>query len=139
MERYYTTIEQSMHLLDLGLNPKTCNKSYWLDEQKQWQLKDEQDVAITHDLFSFRNHYVYPCWSVGALIDLIPKTIVLNKKEYSMCLQTLTHCYSLCHTDGRFLNTLGCQIISKNLIDVVYQYVIWLMESGYIHGNKPNN
>ena len=72
MKQYYTTIAQSMKLLAKGIEPKTCDKSYWLDEQKQWQLKDEQDVAITHDLFSFRNHYVYPCQMIGGdLVDII--------------------------------------------------------------------
>ena len=127
MERYYTTIAQSMQLLDLGLNPKTCDKSYWLNEQKEWELKDEQDVAITHDLFSFRNHYVYPCWSVGALLDLIPKQIIHNKKIYCICLQSIKYCYTIAHVDGEYTTTLGFQIVGKSLIDVIYQYMIRLL------------
>ncbi len=129
MERYYTTIEQSMHLMDFKLNPQTADmcfeyqKAHWPDEPAYldwpqcYKKHDEQDI---------------PCWSVGALMDLIPKRIIHNKTEYSMCLQTMTHSYSLCHTDGRYLTTLGCQIIGKSLIDVIYQYMIWLLENKYI-------
>ena len=136
MTKYYTTKEQSKELLKLGLNPETADmcfeyqKAHWPDEPAylDWpqcfKKHDEQDI---------------PCWSVGALMDLIPKRIIHNKTEYSMCLQTMTHCYSLCHTDGRYLTTLGCQIIGKSLIDAVYQYVVWLIENGYINGNEPNN
>ena len=136
MIQYYTTKEQSKELLKLGLNPETADmcfeyqKAHWPDEPAYldwpqcYKKHDEQDI---------------PCWSVGALMDLIPKRIVKNNTEYSMCLQTLTHCYSLCHTDGRYLTTLGCQIIGKPLIDAVYQYVVWLIENGYINENEPNN
>lgn len=136
MTKYYTTKEQSKELLKLGLNPETADmcyeyqKAHWPDEPAYldwpqcYKKHDEQDI---------------PCWSVGALMDLIPKRIIHNKTEYFMCLQTSTYCYFLCHTDGRYLTPLGCQIICKPLIDAVYQYVVWLIENGYINGNEPNN
>lgn len=132
MTQYYTSIEQAKQLYDLGLKPGTADLSFnkVIYEPNKIQFVLGLNTPISGDI---------PCWSVGALMDLIPKRIVKNNTEYSMCLQTLTHCYSLCHTDGRYLTTLGCQIIGKSLIDAVCQYVVWLIENGYINGNKPNN
>ena len=130
MIQYYTTIEQVKKLISLGLDPGTADM-YYIRNWGEYYARTNNEKYIGDRL--------YPCWSVGALMDLIPKHIVKNNTEYSMCLQTMTHCYSLCHTDGRYLTTLGCQIICKSLMDAVYQYVVWLIENGYINGNEPNN
>ena len=121
MERYYTTIEQSMHLMDYKLNPQTADMSY------NKVVYEPNQTKYVLGLNSPKKDD-YPCWSVGALIDLIPKQIKVNSKIHSLSILTMPHTYSISHTDSKFETTIGVQIIGKSLIDVVYQYVIWLRE-----------
>lgn len=76
---HFTTLEQSKKLLDLGINPITCDATYYPYEAQL--LRITQDKAITNNLFSFRNGYVVPCWSDGALMELLAKD---NQIEITM-------------------------------------------------------
>lgn len=38
-----------------------------------WKQTVGLDGAIKDNLFSFRNGYVYPCWSLAALISVLPE------------------------------------------------------------------
>lgn len=72
MERFYTTVEQSDKLVSLGVDPQTCDMSYWKVNDNEYQIKIGKDVAIAFNQFSFRNGYIKPCWSLAALLNLIP-------------------------------------------------------------------
>ena len=85
----YTTIEESERLMQLGIDPKTADMRYEqlakeLSGPFEWKARLGSDPAIRHDLFSFRNGYVKPCWSGEALMDLIPDKITHKREEYSL-------------------------------------------------------
>lgn len=75
MEKNFTTIEQSKKLLELGI-PANSADCYW--EQcsdsltGDWEYKCfvGKSSAIKNNLFSFRNGYTVPCWSLGNLIKI---------------------------------------------------------------------
>ncbi len=64
----YTTIEQSKKLLELGLKPDTADM-YWMD----WK-RDTNSITIPN-IKGVIDEKDLPCWSAGALMDLLPTTI----------------------------------------------------------------
>ena len=73
----WTTLEQSMQLVSCGLDAKSADMYY---EKKfddygtplyEWRLVAEKSRAIEENLFSWRQRYVEPCWSLGKLISII--------------------------------------------------------------------
>jgi len=79
----YTTVEQAKHLLELGVDPKT-HDMYWNtvcdDLHSEWYKKIYvgKEASIMNGLFSFKNGYTVPAWSLQGLLSLI-QTIRVNK------------------------------------------------------------
>ena len=86
MNRYngYTTVEQSKKLAEI-LPVESADMYYTATtygEQHEiigtsWELHLGLDAATKDHLFSFRNGYTFPCWSLFALLESIPSGIVL--------------------------------------------------------------
>jgi len=77
MGQIATTVEQSKHLIELGLNPTSADMTYKqvahsLADKFEFELRVGLDVAIKDNLFSYRKGYVIPSWSLSALLRLIP-------------------------------------------------------------------
>ena len=104
----YTSIEQSKKLLKLGLNPESS----------------DMECGI-------------PCWSVGALFEILPDEIKAKNDigEYV---------YTFRMMDKRTIE-YGCYInkfddywkpmisyAGDDFLDVCYNMVVWLLENGYI-------
>ena len=113
----YTSIEQSKHLLELGLKPETADMYYvqlseGLDEYtallKRPQCNYEDDIQ---------------CWSIGALLKLIP-----NYGLRKMGGRLLISFYSaprITPTPNHVID--DC----VNELDAVYQMVCWLLQNNY--------
>lgn len=79
MKKFYknfTSIEQSKRLLELGVpaDSADCFYEYSSDNLSDgWRYKCfiGESAAIKNNLFSFRNGYTIPCWSVGRLIEIL--------------------------------------------------------------------
>jgi hypothetical protein len=83
----YTSIEQSKILLELGLNPKTADMYYKQivsnrTDMPYYDIIIGHSFAVEQNLFSFRNDYEIPCWSVGALLDIMPPFITTSQDIY---------------------------------------------------------
>lgn len=76
LQNNFTTIEQGKRLLGLGL-PATSADCYWqcrcsyIDEKWGYECYIGEKAAIKHNLYSYRNDYTIPCWSVGRLIEIM--------------------------------------------------------------------
>ena len=127
MERFYTTIEQSDKLVALGLDPQTCDMSYWMDNNKEYQIKIGKDVAIAHNLFSFRNGYVKPCWSFVALLNLIPDFEITTNtaNKYGM---TYRQCYLVSGFHQVDFRTI--------LVDGAFEMIVRLLEFKQKYGEN---
>ena len=83
---------------------------------KGWEVNVGLNVAIKENLFSYRNGYMFPCWSLAALLDLLPEiqggkpTIELDDNYI-----TYPHMSDL-HTKA------------DNLVDACYEMIIRLNE-----------
>lgn len=66
----WTTKEQSKQLIAAGIVPKTHDMHYFLSSGI-YQLRCTNHPAVAMNLFSYRNDFVIPIWSLGRLIELM--------------------------------------------------------------------
>lgn len=125
MNRFYTSIKQSKHLLSLGMNPDTADM-VWIP--LNWQLT-EYYVEVKQDGINTPKNPI-PCWSLGALIDIMPSMIYKGRETFTLEVHkdALYHvCYrSHCHLDETWFS-------KENLLDAAFEMVVWLIENNYIN------
>lgn len=134
MERFYTTVKQAKKLMELGIDPKTCDMTYTQiahregeEVVQEFEASLGQDIAISHDLFSFRNGYTIPCWSLVALLNLIPDFEVITHT-----VNGVGGSYRECFIDSGFHQT----DFRTSLIDGAFDMVVYLLEFEKQYGTR---
>ena len=138
----YTSIEQSKHLLELGLKPGTCDKVWVSDKGAEVEftmdLLDEEDYDKY--VYTYPNDMYIPCWSVGALLELMPSHLgefedgidfglskAFNNKWFC------AHYLQMKEDDnGKLLMKSIITVTGKTPIEALYKIVCWLIENNYI-------
>lgn len=82
-----------------------------------WEVTVGLDIAIKENLFSYREGYILPCWSLAALFNVLPK-IVNNETLFVETSATLWHV--------GYRNVYIAR--ADNLIDACYEMIIKLHE-----------
>ena len=136
----YTSIEQSKKLLELGLKPETADMYYFLDPTPVGNIYSPVVIFIEKHLKSRMPEYNkgdIPCWSVGALIKVLPHDIVYQTKLFEP-----THCgLNLSKTGVGYASSIDrypdrsfnqCWTENPDLIDALYNCIVWLLENKYI-------
>ena len=112
--KYYPTIEQSRKLLELGLNPESADMCYFEQKAIITPYNEAKDSLLP--LMS-RPVEVIPCWSVGALIELMPSGVRISK-----------------NCDGNY--DLGYENFDTKeylyMIDACFEMTVWFLENGYL-------
>ena len=121
----YTDLEQSKKLAKI-LPLESADMTYVAivisGESKMiingWKLKVGLDSAIKENLFSYRNGYVIPCWSLAALLNVLPKIVRLigKQKDWS------------CECINNHIVTFSGFGKADNPIDACYKTIIKLKE-----------
>lgn len=146
-KKWYTTLEESEKLyaaLGLDLTRKTADMRYIIkrDELKNdWHLyatRDPENVKIRMVPFEADftlNDYLLPAWSFGALVDLMPKSIMVDGHEAfrDIFWTGISYHYTIPPKNGTFIesmynNVFGDEDIMKNAVNCV----LWLHEQNYI-------
>jgi len=127
--QHYTTIEQSKKLLELGLNTETADMCYPMLYNR----------AIDGGGKRISNHAeLYkpigedkPCWSLGALMELMPK---IDNQLPS--LRKYKNYYCVVYSDN--VTRLGDNQWQngKTPTEAAYNMIVWLIENGYIKKEK---
>ena len=122
--KHYSSIEQSKKLLELGLDPETADLihacySYIMHTNKPTDNFKYTVILKDEDRSSDRS-YDIPCWSVGALLGVLPE-------------------YELIHpsSEGEYLISIG-RIIAyatddgETFVDLLFNTIVYLLENGHI-------
>ena len=125
---HFTSIEQSKKLLELGLKAETADACYDVgDGQTKAHIECENFTSyFTNDEFpELKDRYI-PCWSVGQLLELMPKI------KGSKCPKLL----KFIKNDKQFY-VVSYKRISytgfyKTPIEVCYETMCWLLENNYL-------
>ena len=139
--QHYTTIEQSKKLVELGLNPETADMfySYGMNiKTKEWSYDAELMVIDEADKLCD-----IPCWSLGALMDLLPPSIQTGEgmqNQYEIDIRKYwggeENLYQLAYGNNRGISEEWHDMINtgekESIIDAVFSMVCWLLENNYI-------
>jgi len=138
---HYTTIEQSKKLMELGLSPNTADMCYPHFIRHGANTYDEiPEIAEEIDY-----PYEMPCWSLGALLKLMPKTISVPVDERSACFYNLEWQFANDNSLRYIATNRGECLIDiysdhdiggKSFIETVLEMVVWLIENNYIKTQK---
>jgi len=127
MSNIATTIEQSRHLLELGLDPKTADMYYAghrsIHNPKEIEYTQEPRVRTKFVSFD-RLEVFFPAWSLDALLR------VMRKLNATITLQIIGNSTFLRIKDNGFM--WQKDIYVKNPMDAVYGGMLWLFEQGLI-------
>ena len=125
-----TSIEQSKHLLELGIDPSTADMSYseeyFGNDEWCWRLNACKFIDVEG---------IIPAWSLTALLEVIPKECEPDLQKsplggsWYIGSETGKDIY-FAHwfADGKPNITDDYE----NAVDAAYEMVCWLLENGYI-------
>lgn len=124
MAQICTTKEQSKRLLDIGIKAETADM-FWPIESSFPEVCNQGDNLQAN----------YPSWSLGALVKLMPDTIILNDR--SCCELSVLNM-------GVYYRLLpGMDIIQgyeeDNIFENCVSMMAWLVNHGYIQSNLNKN
>ena len=127
---HYTSIEQSEKLLKLGLNPESADMFYNEEPEENYYkyiVDTEYPMIIREGQKHYLKEYGIPCWSLDALLKLIPHTgfdgIEINNFNDGKTIWTVIFRWK---TDNTLIR------IADTPLDAVYAVVVWLLENNYI-------
>lgn len=125
----YTTIEESKQLIEAGLDINTHDMFYHREDSREgYLISVGNHPAIINNLFSYRNSYIIPCWSLAALLNIINDNKIMINIHNDTQGNITFGLY-----DSGFLT--GESEFSSESEDLVEE-IIWLLKNNYIKSNK---
>jgi len=129
--KHYTSIEQSKKLLELGLNPESADMLYQSLTGDTYPEVIRVNLSSKHWGILYPDTYI-PCWSLGALLELMPETIILDEHVAFGKLKRVNAIWNVYYES----NFSYREEDSSELIKAVYSMICWLLEFGYINKEK---
>lgn len=128
--QYYTTIEQSKKLVELGLNLDTADMVIVKDNTYHNALSAFNGATLCQNYNEIKNKTNYiPCWSLGALIDIMPSMIYKGGETFTLMVHKDV-IYHVCYKSHYHLDEIWFS--KENLLDAAFEMVVWLFENNYI-------
>lgn len=140
MSKICTSIEQSQKLVEFGLNPSTADMCYpHFIRHGADTYSEIPEIAEDIDY-----PYEMPCWSLKALLELMPKSICIKKTDYSGYFYFLEWQFANDNSLRYVGHNRKCLIDIysdhddnwKDYIDTAFKMMCWLIEQGHIKVNK---
>lgn len=95
----WTSVDQAKRLILSNVNPDSADMSYF-KLGNQYVMRHIPSGAVRYRLFSYREGYELPCWSLGALLNLLPKQIgMYGEKYYLIVSEGAKLPWSICYAD----------------------------------------
>lgn len=129
MINFYTTIEQSKKLLELGLSPESADMVYFYWENYKTKEHGIDDIPTVRGELPI-DKFDVPCWSLAALRKLLPVGIKPDENatylfsNHNRIDGTWVYMYAI--DDYVYKQFTGSDI------NACYDMVVWLLENNYI-------
>ena len=132
MDKYYTRIEQSVRLLNLGLNPESADMFY-NEETDETCPKDIVDTKYPMVIREGQKHYLeeygIPCWSLGALLDIMPdEPLIFHKNNNYTIIDMMDFNSGIVRNKHREKG--------HTPLEAAFNMVVWLLENNCINRLK---
>lgn len=132
----YTDINQSKKLAEILLLESAdmtyCAITEGMREKmiiKNWEVNVGLDIAIKEKLFSYRNGYMVPCWSLAALLSVLPTTIgnFFEKTALRLRMDKGENDFNIWYENFDLGDVAeGLDVIEDNPIDACYAMIVKL-------------
>lgn len=129
----WTTLEEAQQLVEAGLPVETADMHYL-------KIIRENDVRYIPELLLDDNECDIPCWSLGALVQVLPLNIQtgdsfldkynLEFKLYSEYKYKIAYCLSQSHYPMIYTEEY------KTLIEACVEMIIWLLNNKFYEQEK---
>jgi hypothetical protein len=127
---YYTTIEQSKKLLELGLKPESADMYYEMIHGDKYPQLVRVNLTNRHWM-QLCPGVMMPCWSLGALLELMPKYIYTPiKEELGLHIFYIDDRWNFEY--GYSNNSYSVLQQDEDLLNSAYNMIVWLFENKYI-------
>lgn len=131
----YTTIEESKQLIEAGLDADTADM-YTYKNIYTGALSCFNNRTLIGNYNLLENKDVaHPCWSLAALLEIIPKQLHINNNAWEIYVPVI-YLGEKCVVAYQHSNIFMHSEYSDTNIEAVYKMVIWLLENNYIKSNK---
>lgn len=139
----WASIEQSKKLVEAGLEPKTADMHYCF-EDGEIGMYDIDEITREHCILDVKGEYGYddeymkkhmiPCWSLGALIGLLPKMIETKKPKnlYFPEILPASNCVAYIALNENKEYVFLKSIADSTLLSNVVEMICWLLKNNYI-------
>ena len=120
----YTSQVKSKKLVELGLDPESADMCWGLDAESGMYYNHPYPMPWKD--YTAKEFYI-PCWSVGALINLMPEQIE-EVKDHKIDLW-------VSHRGVWYFDETGLQhgpTFTGELIDACYDMVVWLLRNNHL-------
>ena len=141
--KYYTSIEQSKKLLKLGLNPESADFEYKCIGFTMHTTRPtdgfKYQITLKEQNIPHEPKYNIPCWSLGALLEVMPHIIKDNDytNEITLLLYPMQDKWFCVYNE---LDKDGYSPYAEEKgttpIEAAYFMAIYLLENGYIKRNQ---
>ena len=125
----WTTLKESKQLIEAGLPVETADMRYsFIGEHIKEATENDYLLhtgSVDKDSYTFKHKFLIPCWSLGALMQLLPRTI---EPGYNLLINPQFYVIYMNHfsKDVKFV----CDM-SSFLIENVKDAIIWLLKTNY--------
>lgn len=123
----WTTIDEAKRLMAANVDLNSADMSF-VEGPSGWTLSTSPSLAVQKKLFSFRQGYELPCWSLGALLDLLPKEILPKdgSKSYLIATEGIEHPWTLVYADCDNNDVPGFAFQKDTLVEACIEMIIAL-------------
>lgn len=129
----WTTLEEAKKLVDAGLDPNTADMYYIKEPFMQIELHTRIDkFAEKIGGYPIEKENHYPCWSLGALLKLIPKNIKVNDESFQFYMSyDNTNKWSSVYESAFFKRRFFCSVF-PNQMELLINVILWLLHNNHI-------
>lgn len=128
--KHFTTVEQSKKLLELGLNPESADMYY---EPSAGFGTEPSEISVGD--IKYAHPRSVPCWSLGALLEVIPKQLEKQKYWKTLLVNIESNRDVVSYVNYSDESSLY-DAIGDTPKEAAYNMVVWLLENGYIKKMK---
>ena len=141
MNKICTSIEQSKKLIELGIDINTADMHYstWtILNEGEYILSPNQGETI-EELQEDYGNQVIPAWSLSALIQVLPITIVDTWTDYCLMLDIKAKMPRYVKYGDVYHPEFPWDFKKQSLLDSVVESIFWLHNNSFSNGSNRSN
>lgn len=141
MNKICTSIEQSKKLIELGIDINTADMHYstWtILNEGEYILSPNQGETI-EELQEDYGNQVIPAWSLSALIQVLPITIVDSWTDYCLMLDIKAKMPRYVKYGDVYHPEFPWDFKKQSLLDSIVESIFWLHNNNYLNGSNRSN